>query len=234
MVLERDAVYIQPSIFSADFGYLADEAKRIEQAGADGIHVDMMDGHFVPNLALSPRALAAINRATDLYLDVHLMAYNPYDYVECLVANGADCITFHMEATEDVEDTLDYIRRCNVHAGLAFCPDTSESLIVKYLHQCDKLLLMTVHPGFSGQPFIHKVLEKIQWTRKLCNQLKIGKGGKSFSEGDLVSPFDIQVDGGIDAKTARLAIESGANHLVSGSYLFEGGGMKEKMARLRE
>ena len=230
---KKSPTYIQPSIFAADFGYLADEAKRIEEAGADGIHVDIMDGHFVPNLSLSPRALAAINRATTLYLDVHLMAYNPYDYIERLVENGADCITFHFEATEDVEETLHYIRKCNVHAGLAFCPDTSESLILKYLNQCDKVLLMTVHPGFSGQPFLSKVLKKVEWTRAMCSQLNIRQGGKNNESKGCTLPFDIQVDGGIDLQTAPLVLAAGANHLVSGSYLFEGSDMKEKIARLR-
>ncbi|MCB1072546.1 MAG: ribulose-phosphate 3-epimerase [Chlamydiales bacterium] len=226
-------IYIEPSIFAADFGYLADEAKRAEQAGADAIHFDIMDGHFVPNLSLSPKGLAAINRATDLYLDVHIMVYHPYDYIERLVENGADCITFHVEATEDVEDTLNYIRTCNVHAGLAFCPETSESLIPKYLDKCDKMLLMTVHPGFGGQAFIPEVLDKIEFARSLCDKLNIRKGGKVPKEGEILPPFDIQVDGGIDDKTAPLAIKAGANHLVAGTYLFKGEDMKEKIKGLR-
>jgi ribulose-phosphate 3-epimerase len=226
-------IYVEPSIFAGDFGHLADEAKRAEDAGANAIHFDIMDGHFVPNLSLSPKALAAINKATDIYLDVHIMVYRPFDYIEQLIENGADCITFHIEATEDVEDTLNYIRKCGVHAGLAFCPETSESLIPKYLDKCDKILLMTVHPGFGGQAFIPKVLEKIEFTRGLCDRLDVRKGGKVPKEGESLPPFDIQVDGGVDDKTAPLCIKAGANHLVSGTYLFKGEGMKDRIEVLR-
>lgn len=226
-------IYIEPSIFAGDFGHLVDEAKRVEQAGADAIHFDMMDGHFVPNLSLGPKGLAAINRATGLYLDVHIMVYHPYDYIERLVENGADCITFHVEATEDVEDTLNYIRKCGVQAGLAFCPETGESLIPKYLDKCDKILLMTVRPGFGGQPFIPEVLTKIEFARGLCDKLNIRKEGKVPEEGEVLPPFDIQVDGGIDDQTAPQAIGAGANHLVAGTYLFQGKGMKEKIKGLR-
>ncbi|MBF5058524.1 ribulose-phosphate 3-epimerase [Candidatus Neptunochlamydia vexilliferae] len=227
---QKEKIYIEPSIFAADFGHLADEAKRAEDAGADAIHFDIMDGHFVPNLSLSPKGLAAMNRATELYLDVHIMVYQPFEYIERLIENGADCITFHIEATEDVEETLEYIRKCGVHAGLAFCPDTSESLIPKYLDKCDKLLLMTVHPGFGGQEFIADVLEKIKFTRGLCDKLGVRQGGKVDPK---LPPFDIQVDGGVDDKTAPLCIEAGANHLVAGTYLFKGDNMQEKITGLR-
>ena len=140
---------IEPSILSGDFGVLAEEAKRVEQAGADAIHIDIMDGHFVPNLTLGPRAVSAINRATDLFLDIHIMIYNPFDYVERLVEAGADRITFHFEATEDVDEVLAYIRKCNIEAGLAFRPETSFSFIPRFLDKCDMILIMTVNPGFG-------------------------------------------------------------------------------------
>ncbi|MBM3191142.1 MAG: ribulose-phosphate 3-epimerase [Chlamydiae bacterium] len=208
--MKQKSLKIEPSLFAADFGRLAEEAKKIEAAGADAIHFDIMDGHFVRNLSLSPKALAAVNRATDLFLDVHIMVYNPLDYVERLIESGADGITFHFEATEDVEDILSYIRKCGVRAGLAFCPDTSESMIPKYLIKCDLILLMTVHPGFGGQAFLPQVLDKVRFTRHMCDTLNIG-----------ASP-DIQVDGGVDDKTAPLCVEAGANNLVSGTYLFQG------------
>ena len=237
-MIDKRFVKIYPSIFSADFGRLADEAKRIEDSGADAIHFDIMDGHFVPNLSLSPKSLAAVNKATSLFIDVHIMVYNPFDYIERLVEAGADAITFHFEATENVEEVLAYIRKCKVKAGLAFCPETSESMIPKYLSKCDQILLMTVNPGFGGQAFIPKVLEKIQFTRDLCNQLEIRRGGKmlthqSSSEDKKLPPFDIQVDGGINDKTAQECLNAGANLLVAGNYLFHGD-MKEKIKKLRE
>lgn len=229
---------IYPSIFAADFGKLADEAKRIEDAGADGIHVDLMDGHFVPNLSLSCKSLAAINKATKLFLDVHIMVYNPFDYIERLIESGADGITFHFEATEDVEDTLAYIRKCKVKAGLAFNPETSDSLIPKYLTKCDQILLMTVNPGFGGQKFLSEVVEKISFIREICKRLDIRQGGVAISETSTkqekaLPGFDIQVDGGIDAMTAQECVKAGANLLVSGSYLFKGD-MEHKIQQLRQ
>lgn len=238
--MKKSPIYVMPSILSADFGKLADEAKRIEQAGADAIHVDIMDGHFVPNLSLSAKSLAAINRATPLFLDVHIMVYNPFDYIEALVEAGADCITFHFEATEEVAETLHYIRKCNVKAGLAFCPETSYSMIPKYLNQCDKVLLMTVHPGFGGQKFIPEVLEKIRFTRELCDKFKLRQSGVSIPSDATIDdpirhlpPFDIQVDGGIDEKTAKLCVEAGANQIVAGTYLFQDQEMKKKIEILK-
>ena len=226
------SIKIEPSILACDFAHLADEVKRIEQAGADAIHIDVMDGHFVPNLTMGPAISAAINRCTDLYLDVHLMVYNPYDYIERFVEAGADSITFHFEATEDVEDTLAFIRRCNVKAGLAFNPETSESMIPKYLDKADLILLMSVNPGFGGQVFLEDVLEKVRFTRDLCNQLDIRKGGV-ISKDKNIPEFDIQMDGGINFSNIHHCVDAGANLIVAGTSLFREPSMDEAIKKMR-
>lgn len=218
--MQKGSIKIAPSILAGDFGRLADEAKRIEDSGADSLHLDIMDGQFVPNITMGPQAVAAVNRATNMFLDVHLMIYNPYDFVERFAEAGADRITFHLEATEDVEETLLYIRRCNIKAGLAFNPETSIGMIPRYLDKCDLMLLMTVHPGFGGQAFIPEVLDKVRFTRDACERLKI--------------PMDIQVDGGINLETARESVEAGANVLVAGTFLFQAPNMKKAVHELRE
>ena len=231
----KTPIKIEPSILSADFGRLADEAKRLEQAGADAIHIDVMDGHFVPNLTFGPRAVAAINRATPIFLDVHLMIYNPYNFVETFVEAGADRITFHFEATEDVEETLAFIRRCGVRAGVSFRPETSFSMIPKYLPLCDQVLLMTVNPGFGGQLFMPKILEKIRLTREFCDRNGIRQGGVKLPKEPALDfpPYDIKVDGGINLETARICVDAGANVLVSGNYLFSQKDLKKAIESLR-
>lgn len=231
--MKKAEIKVAPSILASDFAHLADEVKRAELAGADAIHIDIMDGHFVPNLSMGPAIVAAVKRSTLLFLDVHLMVYNPYDFVESFVRAGADRLTFHFEATENVEDTLEYIRKCNIQAGLAFRPETSHEFIPRFLDKCDLILLMTVDPGFGGQAFMPEVLEKIRFTRELCDQLGIRDKGVIASP-EKTPPFAIQVDGGIDDKTAKAAVEAGANVLVAGTYLFkEVQEMKSRIEKLK-
>lgn len=214
-------IQVFPSILSADFGQLAEEAKRLEQAKADGIHIDIMDGHFVPNLTLGPRAVAAIRKATKLFLDVHIMVYNPFDYIEMFIQVGADRITFHFEATEDVDDTIAFIRKCGKKAGLAFRPETTFSVIPKYLYLCDMILLMTVSPGFGGQKFMPDIIEKIELAREYCDRNGIRQGGVVKQGNNPLPPFDIQVDGGINIETGARCGKAGANILVSGNFIYQ-------------
>ncbi len=216
----KPRIKVFPSLFAADFGRLADEAKRLEDAGADGIHMDIMDGHFVPNLTLGPKALAAVNRATSLFLDVHIMVYNPFDLIEKLVESGADQITFHIEATEEVEEILRYIRTCNVRAGLAFNPSTSSSLVMPYIGKADTLLAMSVNPGFGGQAFIPEVLEKIE---DLHQEIQVRK-----------QDTWLEVDGGVNNTTAPMAKKAGANVLVVGTYLFQQKDLQSTILALKD
>lgn len=215
----KNKIKVAPSILAADFTRINEEVKKIEESKADAIHIDIMDGHFVPNISIGPQMVAAINRSTDLFLDVHLMIYNPFDYIEKFVEVGADSITFHFEATEDIEDTINYIKKCGKKVGLAFNPETSFSIATKYLEKLDLVLFMSVHPGFGGQKFIPSVLEKIQLAKNLKEDLKLD--------------FDIQVDGGIDLDTASRCINKGANFLVAGTYLFSQKDMLQGIKKLK-
>ena len=228
-------IKVYPSFLSADFSKIADEAKRLEECGADGIHIDIMDGHFVPNFSMGSKIVAAINRSTSLFLDVHLMIYNPFKYIEQFIEVGADMITFHFEATEDIDETLEFIRKCGKKAALAFNPETTISLGVKYLNKCDSFLFMSVDPGFGGQKFLPEVLEKIEFTRKICDKLKIRQGGVTEQNNSKkkLPPFDIQVDGGINYETGKACVEKGANVLSSGSYLFSQKDMKKAIHDLK-
>ncbi len=192
---------IAPSILSADFSRLGQEVKDIEKAGADWIHVDVMDGHFVPNITIGPAVVSSIRPVTKLPLDVHLMIKNPERYIESFAKAGSDIITFHSEIEEDPREVVRLIRYYNKKAGISIKPKTGISAIEKILPMVDMVLVMTVEPGFGGQNFILDCLPKIEALRKIFKK-------------------DIEVDGGINEETAIDCRKSGANVLVAGSYVF--------------
>lgn len=201
-------IKIAPSILSADFAKLGEEVKAVAAAGADYIHVDVMDGHFVPNLTIGPGVVKAIRPHTRLPLDVHLMI-NPVDpYVEQFAKAGADIITVHIEAGPHVHRTLQLVKSCGVKAGISIVPSTHESAIAHILPDVDLVLVMTVNPGFGGQAFIRPQLEKIKHIRAMIDAL-----GK---------PIELEVDGGINSDTAKEVVKAGANVLVAGSAVFTG------------
>ncbi len=212
---------ICPSVLAADFAHLGDAVKKIEEAKADRIHIDVMDGLFVPNLTIGPQVVAAINRSTNLFLDVHLMMYNPFGFIERFVESGADLISFHIEATEDVKDTIDYIRRCDVKVGIALSPETPPELVDRYLPLLDQVLVMTVQPGFGGQSFMPDMVAKIEYIHAQLKRIKREK------------ECLIQVDGGIDFDSAAICAKAGASVLVSGTFLLSQPNLSDAIDQMR-
>jgi len=200
-------IKISPSILSADFSQLGNEIKRLEEAGADMIHVDVMDGHFVPNLTIGPPVIKSLRKYTNLIFDVHLMISPVHKYIKDFADAGANIITIHPEATENLKESIDLIRSLNKKVGVSLNPNSEIDLIKDTLKDIDLVLIMSVHPGFGGQKFIPDVIKKIE-------KLKLIKNEKNFN-------FDIEVDGGINFENSKSVIEAGANILVSGTTIFK-------------
>ncbi|MBI2915798.1 MAG: ribulose-phosphate 3-epimerase [Elusimicrobia bacterium] len=214
--MTENSVLIAPSILSADFSRLSNEIRSVEKAGADWIHVDVMDGHFVPNLTIGPVVLSWIRKVTSLFLDVHLMITDPGKYIPSFAESGADNLTFHREAARDPKTLIRQIKNLRKKAGISIRPKTPVASIVPYLDQLDVVLVMTVEPGFGGQKFMPEMLDKI----KILDQ-KIRKDKLKCK---------IEVDGGIHSGTAPLTVREGARVLVAGNSIF---GQKDRSAALK-
>jgi ribulose-phosphate 3-epimerase len=200
-------IQISPSILSADFSQLGVEIKRLEEGGADMIHVDVMDGHFVPNLTIGPPVIKALRKQCDLKFDVHLMISPVHKYIESYADAGADIITIHPEATDNLEASILKIRELNKKVGVSLNPESKIDLIRNFLDKIDLILIMSVNPGFGGQKFMPEVLEKVRELKKIQNERKLD--------------FDIEIDGGINFDNCKEVIDAGANILVSGTTIFK-------------
>ena len=214
-------IKISPSILSADFSQLGNEIKKLEQGGADMIHVDVMDGHFVPNLTIGPPVIKRLRNYTQLPFDVHLMISPVHKYIKDYAEAGADIITIHPEATENLNDSINQIKKFNKKVGVSLNPDTKLNVIDNILDQIDLVLIMSVFPGFGGQKFIPEIVEKIKNLKKIQEEKKLD--------------FDIEVDGGINFSNSKIVINAGANILVSGTTIFRenNGDIKKNIDSLR-
>ena len=200
-------IQISPSILSADFSQLGTEIKRLEEGGADMIHVDVMDGHFVPNLTIGPPVIKALKKQSSMIFDVHLMISPVHEYIKAYSDAGADIITIHPEATKNLNSSILKIKELNKKVGVSLNPETKVDVILEHLDKIDLVLIMSVNPGFGGQKFMPEVLEKTKKLREIINNKKMN--------------IDIEIDGGINFDNCTLAKKAGANILVSGSTIFK-------------
>ena len=200
-------IQISPSILSADFSQLGTEIKRLEEGGADMIHVDVMDGHFVPNLTIGPPVIKALRKHCSLKFDVHLMISPVHKYIGAYADAGADIITIHPEATQNLRESIKTIKDLKKKVGVSLNPESKIELITEFLDQVDLVLIMSVNPGFGGQKFMPEVLDKIKQLKKIQQEKNLN--------------FDIEIDGGINFENCKIAIDAGANILVSGTTVFK-------------
>jgi ribulose-phosphate 3-epimerase len=214
-------IQISPSILSADFSQLGNEIKRLEDGGADMIHVDVMDGHFVPNLTIGPPVIKALKKHSSILFDVHLMISPVHEYIEAYSNAGADIITIHPEATKNLKSSILKIKELKKKVGISLNPETKINVILDVLDQIDLVLIMSVNPGFGGQKFMPEVLTKIKELKKIQEEKGLN--------------FDIEIDGGINFDNSKIAIQAGANILVSGTTIFKSnnGDIKKNIELLR-
>ena len=215
-------IQISPSILSADFSKLGEDIKRLEESGADMIHVDVMDGHFVPNLTIGPPVIKSLRKYTKLPFDVHLMIDPVHNYIKDYISAGSDIITFHPEATKNIDETIDLIKSFKKKIGISLNPDTQIEMVIDHLEKIDLILIMSVYPGFGGQKFINDVVKKIKDLDKIRDNKKLN--------------FKIEIDGGINFETSKIAIEAGVDILVSGTTVFKenNGDLKKNIKTLKQ
>ncbi len=209
---------LSPSLLAADFSDLKNEVKKVKDCHIPWLHLDVMDGHFVPNITFGPPLVASLRKVSDLFFDVHLMIEHPKFYAAAFAKSGADLICFHAEASDDIDETIEEIKNCGCQVGIAIRPGTDETVLLPYLEKLDLVLVMTVEPGFGGQSFRSECMEKLARLRRICDE-------KGLS-------LRLEVDGGINDKTGKIARENGADTLVAGTYLFGSDEMEKAAAAL--